>query len=173
MPYLQSLVIVLLKVVLANVTALVTQSGQPEGPNGVAPTAPMQDQTNGDGQAPGPHREANGRPGGGSGDEEGEEDKGVVMSWEEIDGMRMREITAKAVSGILLLLLKWFKISRESSTPAMSPPQSNPTASDVLKFEFLAQLLLDSNYLPLILKLFAHQDLDKAVEMNIDREDLG
>lgn len=32
---------------------------------------------------------------------------------EEIDAMRTRELTAKAVSGILILLLKWFKISRE------------------------------------------------------------
>jgi hypothetical protein len=33
---------------------------------------------------------------------------------EEIEALRSREITAKAVSGILLLLLKWFKISRKS-----------------------------------------------------------
>lgn len=43
---------------------------------------------------------------------------------------------------------------------------------DILKFEFLTQLLLDSNYLPLILKLFAHQDLDKAIDSVIDREEL-
>lgn len=43
---------------------------------------------------------------------------------------------------------------------------------DILKFEFLTQLLLDSNYLPLILKLFAHQDLDKAIDSIIDREEL-
>ena len=43
---------------------------------------------------------------------------------------------------------------------------------DVLKFEYLTQLLLDSNYLPLILKLFAHQDVDRAVEQKNDREDL-
>ena len=32
---------------------------------------------------------------------------------DEIEAMRSREITAKAVSGILLILLKWFKVSRE------------------------------------------------------------
>ena len=30
----------------------------------------------------------------------------------EIDAVRSHEITAKAVSGILVLLLKWFKVSR-------------------------------------------------------------
>lgn len=34
------------------------------------------------------------------------------MAPEEIEAMRSREITAKAVSGILLILLKWFKVSR-------------------------------------------------------------
>jgi len=31
---------------------------------------------------------------------------------EDLDALRTREITAKAVSGILLTLLKWFKVSR-------------------------------------------------------------
>jgi hypothetical protein len=31
----------------------------------------------------------------------------------EIDAVRSHEITAKAVSGILILLLQWFKVSRE------------------------------------------------------------
>lgn len=34
---------------------------------------------------------------------------------EEIEAMRSREITAKAVSGILLILLKWFKVSSQST----------------------------------------------------------
>ena len=113
LPYLQSLVMVLLKVVLANVTALVTQSGQPEGVNGVGA-----EQANGDGQSQGPSKDQNGRPGAAasaaSGEvEESEDDKRPVMSHEEVDAMRMREVTSKAVSGLLLLLLRWFKISRE------------------------------------------------------------
>lgn len=32
---------------------------------------------------------------------------------EELNAVRAREITSKAVSGVLLMLLKWFKISRE------------------------------------------------------------
>ena len=37
----------------------------------------------------------------------------------------------------------------------------------------MTQLLLDSNYLPLILKMFAHQDVDQAVAQKNDREDLS
>lgn len=37
----------------------------------------------------------------------------VAPSLEEIDVTRHREITSKAVSAILLLTLKWFKVSRE------------------------------------------------------------
>ena len=43
---------------------------------------------------------------------------------------------------------------------------------DILKYEYLTQLLLDANYLPLILKYFAHQDVDRAVDQRNDREDL-
>jgi hypothetical protein len=32
---------------------------------------------------------------------------------EDLDALRTREITGKAVSGILLTLLKWFKVSRK------------------------------------------------------------
>jgi Domain of unknown function (DUF3402) len=43
---------------------------------------------------------------------------------------------------------------------------------DILKFEYLTQLLLDSNYLPLVLKLFAHQEIDKVVDSRTDRDDM-
>ncbi|RKF63331.1 Factor arrest protein 11 [Erysiphe neolycopersici] len=74
---------------------------------------------------------------------------------EESETLRLREITIKAVSGILLLLLKWFK------------------ASHVLKFEHMTQLLLDSNYLPLALKFFAHQDSDKFRKHEADKDDMS
>jgi len=38
---------------------------------------------------------------------------GSPMAIEELDAARSREIQSKAVSAIILLLLKWFKISRE------------------------------------------------------------
>jgi hypothetical protein len=42
---------------------------------------------------------------------------------------------------------------------------------DVLKFEYFTQLLLDSNYIPLVLKLFAHQDIQQVVDSKMDRVD--
>lgn len=37
------------------------------------------------------------------------------LSPEEMDAARTREITSKAMTGILLLLLKWLRLSRKSS----------------------------------------------------------
>ncbi|CAK9786148.1 N1221-domain-containing protein [Cutaneotrichosporon oleaginosum] len=65
---------------------------------------------------------------------------------EEIDVSRHREITSKAVSAIILLLLKWFK------------------ASHILKFHHLTSLLLDSNCLVLVLKIFNLQETSQMVQ---------
>ena len=35
------------------------------------------------------------------------------MSPEELDAARTREITSKAMTGILILLMKWLRVSRE------------------------------------------------------------
>ena len=43
---------------------------------------------------------------------------------------------------------------------------------DVLKFEYLTQLLLDSNYIPLILKLLQSQELDQVVSYRCDKDEL-
>lgn len=48
-------------------------------------------------------------------------------SIDELDNIRLREITGKAVSGTLLLLLKWFKRSRESCHQMF--PQIHPSDS--------------------------------------------
>ena len=104
MPHLQSLVIVLLKAVLANVTALITQpAGQSQG------------------LAPGFRSEVNLRNG--AQGQNRQQDPASIplpntvdpadLPIDEIEAMRSREITAKAVSGILLILLKWFKVSRK------------------------------------------------------------
>ncbi len=45
---------------------------------------------------------------------------------------------------------------------------TNCHALDVLKFEYMTQLLLDSNYLPLVLKLFALHDIQQVVESKTD-----
>ncbi|KAB2579805.1 Factor arrest protein 11 [Lasiodiplodia theobromae] len=74
---------------------------------------------------------------------------------EDLDRMRMEEIQDKAASGILILLLKWFKLSH------------------VLKMEYLTQLLVDSNYIPLTLKLLQLQEIEKVINYRCDREDLS
>ena len=100
LPHLQSLIMVLLKTILANVTALITQTanGQngahgnftfPEAPNGTSAHKP----------------ETNGVMNGLNMDV-------AHVSTEELDAVRTQEVTAKAASGILVLLLKWFRVSR-------------------------------------------------------------
>lgn len=109
-PHLQSLVIVLLKAVLANVTALITQ-----------PQIAQQQ-----GLAPGFRSDVNLRGNGPQGQNRQQDPASIPLPTtvdpselpiEEIEAMRSREITAKAVSGILLMLLKWFKVSRMSPAP--------------------------------------------------------
>ncbi|PWY72326.1 pheromone-dependent cell cycle arrest protein Far11 [Aspergillus heteromorphus CBS 117.55] len=129
-----SITIVFLKIVLTNVSAMVNQA------NGQA-------QAMGDG-----YSSINGFPADHS---NGHGDLNSEAAIDDLDNIRLREITGKAISGSLLLLIKWFK------------------RSHILKFEYMTQLLLDSNYLPLILKMFAHQDVDQAVAHRNDREELG
>ncbi|CAG8463909.1 2634_t:CDS:2 [Ambispora gerdemannii] len=74
---------------------------------------------------------------------------------EEVDIMRHREITSKAVSAILILMLKHFKLSH------------------ALKFEYLSQLLVDSNCLLLILKMFGLQDVALATKANNEVAELN
>ncbi|KAG2013965.1 hypothetical protein CC2G_010822 [Coprinopsis cinerea AmutBmut pab1-1] len=69
---------------------------------------------------------------------------------DEIDVIRHREITSKAVSAILLLVLKWFKVSH------------------VMKFHHLGQHLLDTNCLLLILKMFGLQEVAQTVISKAD-----
>lgn len=92
----------LLKAVLANVTALITQ--------------PM-----GQGLAPGFRSEVNLRNGA-QGQARQQDPANIPLPnpvdpselpIDDIEALRSREITAKAVSGILLILLKWFKVSRK------------------------------------------------------------
>ncbi|KAJ5504899.1 Phosphatidic acid phosphatase type 2/haloperoxidase [Penicillium fimorum] len=125
--HLQSITIVFLKIILTNVSAVVSQ----------ATSQTTQGMSNGHSMNGSSHNLLS------------------DSSIDELDNIRLREITGKAVSGILLLLLKWFK------------------RSHILKFEYMTQLLLDSNYIPLILKMFAHQDVDQIVAHKNDREDLS
>ncbi|SPN98934.1 related to Protein required for hyphal anastomosis (HAM-2) [Cephalotrichum gorgonifer] len=137
LPNLQSIVIVLLKAILQNVTAIIAQGASQQHP-GVANR--------------GPNGNVNGGQPGGNGVNGGANSPPAPeLSIEDVDAARTREITAKAATGIILLMLKWFKVSH------------------TLKFEYMTQLLLDSNYIPLVLKLFAHQDIQQVVDSKMDR----
>ncbi|WWC89537.1 uncharacterized protein L201_004461 [Kwoniella dendrophila CBS 6074] len=128
LPIQQSCVIVLLKLLLATVTSpgatgVNLATGMPPGV-----TSPTQEVPPTQENAPPPTRE-------------------------EVDIARHREITSKAVSAILLLLLKWFK------------------ASHILKFHYFAQLLFDSNCALLVLKMFGLTDLLNVVQTKNEMED--
>ncbi|KAI8446653.1 hypothetical protein BY996DRAFT_7797118 [Phakopsora pachyrhizi] len=114
LPQMQSAVIVLLKLLLATVTASTNANGATEA-----------------------------------------EQAKPLLTIEDIDILRHREITSKAVSAILILTLKWFKVSH------------------VMKFHYLAQLLVDSNCLLLILKMFGLQEVAVQVKTTNDFEDFN
>ncbi|KAL9120268.1 MAG: hypothetical protein Q9187_003175 [Circinaria calcarea] len=160
LPHLQSIVIVLLKIVLSNVTAFTAQpslTGHGNGQNGIPNSFSLQDDHDTEPILRIPKNNLNlGKQLNGQGNgSRAETEYGPGQDIEEKNAIRLREITSKAIAGILLVLLRWFKLSH------------------VLKFEYLTQLLLDSNYLPLALKFFAHQDFDRAVGNRNDIEDLG
>ncbi|TQS33827.1 hypothetical protein Golomagni_05816 [Golovinomyces magnicellulatus] len=153
LPHLQSLVIVLLRPIFVNVTAIVAQQGNQAPALPPRPNGPGLNMNGGPAGPRGPDSVPNGTA------------ETPEMTPEEVDAARTREITSKAMSGILLMLLKWLRMSH-------TIPQNEYIADldvDVLKFEYFTQLLLDSNYLPLVLKLFAHQDVQQVVDSKIDR----
>ncbi|KAF3036712.1 Factor arrest protein 11 [Didymella heteroderae] len=136
---LQSLIIVLIKAILAHVTALVTQSS---GANGLQSGFQYNDNVNG---APSQRPETNGMDG----------HSNTPATNEELDAMRTQEVLDKAVTGSLMLILKWFKVSH------------------ILKFEYITQLLVDSSYVPLILKLLQLQEIEKIVNFKSEQEELN
>jgi len=124
LPSMQNTVIVLLKLLLATVTAT--------NPSSIPPPSPLRDETN---------RESTDNV-----ELTAAEPEEPPPTKEEVDIARHREITSKAVSAIILLLLKWFK------------------ASHILKFHHLTSLLLDSNCLVLVLKIFGLREVSAMVQ---------
>ncbi|KAF2180216.1 protein required for hyphal anastomosis [Zopfia rhizophila CBS 207.26] len=139
LPSLQSLVIVLIKAILSHVTALVTQAS---GPNSLQSGFQFQENQNGSASNKLDTNDVNGH-------------SSSVSTNEELDAARTQEILDKAVSGILILLLKWFKVSH------------------ILKYEYLTQLLVDSSYVPLILKLLQLQEIEKVVNFKCEQEEVN
>lgn len=100
--HLQSITIVFLKIILTNVSAVVNQANTSGSQN-------MRYGSLGSFQ-PDPcfsYSSSNGHGVNGSADFFPD------TSIDELDNIRLREITGKAVSGTLLLMLKWFKRSRK------------------------------------------------------------
>ncbi|KAK4550631.1 hypothetical protein LTR36_000210 [Oleoguttula mirabilis] len=140
LPHLQSVVIVLLKAVLQNVSELVTKTN---GQNGGLAAGIQFSEANGvNGMARNTENGINGAT-----------DGIECTPAEELDRLRSQEIAAKALSAILLLLLKWFKVSH------------------ILQYEYMTQLLLDSNYVPLVLKLWQSQEIGRACHYRLDRDE--
>ncbi|TRX93047.1 hypothetical protein FHL15_006185 [Xylaria flabelliformis] len=137
LPQLQSLVIVLMKVLLTSVTANISAGSFTQ--SGPAPTATRES------GRPVWNRSADSPSG-----TNGSLSQDLAAHATDAYAGRNMEIEAKASTAVILLLLKWLKISH------------------ILKFEYLTQLLLDSNYLPLVLKLFAHQDIQQVVDSKAD-----
>lgn len=108
---LQSTVIALLRVLLVQYTVLMTQ--QPQIPQQYAGMPGVNGRANGGG----PMRSHDGSNGAANGAANAEPPE---LSSEELDAARTREITQKAVTGVILLLLKWFKISRKSTAHLLS-----------------------------------------------------
>ncbi len=94
-------------------TALVTQlNGNGQNGTSFSFTGPENGDGNGQAKAKGnlnAGRLVNGKVDG----HENVSDESLGQSVEELNALRLREISSKAVSGVLLLLLKWFKLSRE------------------------------------------------------------
>ncbi|KAK6510700.1 Factor arrest protein 11 [Arthrobotrys conoides] len=135
LPFLQSFVIVLLKITLSNMSIAnppVPQNGsnvsdkKDEDPNNVGV---LGDALELDGVA--------------------------FMGMEELDKLRNKEIMSKVTGTLFLSLLKWFRVSH------------------VLKFEYLSQLLLDSNFLPLMLKIYSQQEVTAAVALISDKKEFS
>jgi len=139
LPDLQSLIIVMMKIMLTNVQDIAVRNSQlQEAQSGIArnksaTNLPAANQVPSPPSPPRPNE----------------------ISLDDLDNIRTREISQKAISASLFLMLKWFKISH------------------ILKFEYITQLLLDSNYIQLTLKYFAHQHLEELVAFRYDRDDLS
>ncbi|KAH8726083.1 hypothetical protein GQ44DRAFT_826173 [Phaeosphaeriaceae sp. PMI808] len=139
LPNLQSLIIVLIKAILTHVTALVTQSSNT---NGLQSGFQFQDNQNGTTSARPDMNGVNGH-------------SNITATNEELDAIRTQEVMDKAVTGTLILILKWFKVSH------------------ILKFEYMTQLLIDSSYVPLILKLLQLQEIERIVNFKSEQEELN
>ena len=110
LPNLQSLIIVMLKTTLVNVQAIAQQNGDL---NAAAPEANIQ------GNLPKTKSSmslSQSNPASGM---------DASISDEDLDNIRLREVAHKAISGALILMLKWFKLSRKFLCYSSCPQVAN------------------------------------------------
>ena len=135
LPNLQSFVLTLFKSVYSHVSL--------QGQNGLQPplqtSKEMPNDINGSGKVM----------------ENGNNLEGYESTTEELEKQRSHEITCKAVSAILILLLKWFKVSH------------------ILQYEYLAQLLVDASYVQLTLRLWQTQDIGRSCHYRLEKDELN
>ncbi|KXL42719.1 hypothetical protein M433DRAFT_149976 [Acidomyces richmondensis BFW] len=133
LPYLQSVVLVLLRAMEKHIADLLLLRGATNGQGSVGgafPSFPPESGaiTNGgafSAENSGPHEES-------------------PATSESLDLLRAGEIQNKAISSLLLLLAKWFK------------------ANHILQHEYFTSLLLDAHYIPLTLRLWQAQEMGRA-----------
>ena len=99
--------VVLWKLAFANVSSMVAQNGPNGLPNGIS-----LGEENGDISGKRKQNTTSAMNGGEHG-QLAENGDGTDPEVEELNAIRTREITFKALAGILILLLKWFKLSRK------------------------------------------------------------
>ena len=96
----------------------------------------------------------------------------MIDSADQVNNTRSQEIMGKAVSSMLLLLLKWFRVSREFRlSKILSTDRFLTLVTDVLRYEYLTQLLLDTNYVPLFIKIWSGADIGRACHFKLDKEE--
>ncbi len=100
--------VVFWKLVFSHVSSLVAQNGRDGLQNGTS--FPEDGLNEGKRRA---NTNSSGNINGMANGQLAENEDGTDPVVEELNALRSREITTKAVSGVLLILLKWFKLSRE------------------------------------------------------------
>ena len=102
--------VVFWKLVFSHVSNLVAQNGRDGLQNGTSFPDDVSNEAQGKKRANANHSaNINGMANG----QLAENEDGTDPVVEELNALRSREITTKAVAGALLMLLKWFKLSRE------------------------------------------------------------
>lgn len=103
------MVVVFWKLVFSHVSSLVAQNGRDGAQNGMSLPDDDSNEAQGKRRTNNSSANINGMANG----QLAENEDGTDPVVEELNALRSREITTKAVSGVLLILLKWFKLSRK------------------------------------------------------------